>query len=403
MCVVGSPASLEPNSYWRLAENLLRYGTLGFNGLKSTAYEPLYPLFLALARWLTQDNLFLVLVLQIAVASVGCVYFRKLCDDLSGSRLVGWMGILLFSFYPYLVHQTVGVSEVSLFATLLILTAYFYVKATDLKGSFLAGIFFALTLLLRITALPIALLAMAALLLRRRFRDALVICGVSFLALASLALRNYFLDGTILLSRSGHNLFAANCELSDQLVPFYSLDLTDPYTYGILEKEASNRVGMKESEFDKFFHRKAIEFMRKHPGRTLRLRLLNLFYFFHPRIVPFFPMREKKPRLVIQEDGGFHIEDTVRRPPVAEWLHSMTYGFILATSLAGIFQRRREFKKDAILYCILATLALVYSFYEVSTRRRAPADFVPMFYSACALERARDRLKALSRSLTGRR
>ena len=45
------------NYQWELASSLLTDGSLGIDGLRTTAFEPLYPLFLAASRLLVGDHL----------------------------------------------------------------------------------------------------------------------------------------------------------------------------------------------------------------------------------------------------------------------------------------------------------------------------------------------------------
>ena len=54
---------------WDIAETLLQSGVLGLDGLKTTSYEPAYPLFLSLARLVSLDNIRIIQTLQAAIDS----------------------------------------------------------------------------------------------------------------------------------------------------------------------------------------------------------------------------------------------------------------------------------------------------------------------------------------------
>lgn len=56
---------------------------------------------------------------------------------------------------------------------------------------------------------------------------------------------------------------------------------------------------------------------------------------------------------------------------------------------AGVYLRRRELGRDAILWAIFVTFAIVNAFYVPATRYTAPMQFVLIFYTAVALARAR--------------
>ena len=60
-------------AFGELASSLLSTGRLGYDGNATTYLEPLYPLFLAGARLITAESPTLVLLLQIAIGSLGGV------------------------------------------------------------------------------------------------------------------------------------------------------------------------------------------------------------------------------------------------------------------------------------------------------------------------------------------
>src|SRR6266571_4855794 len=77
------------SQYWALSDSLLTNGQLGFDGVKTTAFEPAYPLFLALARALVGNRMLLVQVVQCAVAALWAVFLYPLASALTGRWRVG--------------------------------------------------------------------------------------------------------------------------------------------------------------------------------------------------------------------------------------------------------------------------------------------------------------------------
>ncbi len=371
--------------YWELSDSLLQSGTLGFHGIKTTAFEPLYPLFLAGARLITRDHMFFVLLFQIIIEIIGCLYLYKLAQLLARNKYVGFITSLLYSLYPYFIYQTGAISEITLFTTLLIMSTYYYCKANGLKHSIYCGAFFGLTAMTRTTALPILFLGIGALALKKFYKQAFIMLGTALFILSPMMIRNYQIDGSLILTRSGENLFDGNLELSDKLIPDYSVDLLYAYVNGILEKERPDLVKNNSKKRNQFFTQKAVQFMIEHPWRVLKLKLKNIGYLFYPRIVPFYPMREET-RLIVSETGDYHIEKAYRRNPIKELIHSIPYTFILLTAIIGIYLRRKEFQTDLILYLITFSFVATYALYFPTTRLRAPMDFVLMFYSACTIE-----------------
>ncbi len=380
-------AYLKMSDYWELSHDLLHHRMLGLGGTPTTGFEPLYPLFLALARRMTGDHVFLVMVLQILVGLIGCLYLYKLACLLSKNKRVGLITALLYSLYPYLIYQTGTVTEITLFATLLIISAYYYCKPMNLKNSIYTGTFFGLTLLTRAAALPIIVLAIGALIIRKFYRYALVTSALVIIFFAPLSIRNYRIDGSLFLTRGGENFFDANLEYSDKIIPRYSIDLLNRYVYRLLGTERPDLafgIGTGK-ERDQFFTQKAWEFIKANPWRTLKLKIKNVGYLFYPRLVPFYPM-QRDSKLVWHKDGSIQVKNLGRRSLFNELSYTISYSFILLTALVGIYIRRKEFKTDLILYLIAFSFIVTYSIYFPTTRLRAPMDFILIFFSACAIE-----------------
>ena len=371
--------------YWELSQNVLSSGVLGFDGRPSTAFEPLYPLFLAAARWLTGDTLTWVLVLQIAVASLGAVYFYRLCLLLADER-TAWIAALLFSFYPYLVRQSVSIIEITLLATLLVATAFHFCRMADARGAVAAGAAFGITLLARMAALPVLVLGVAFLAFRGRRVQALGVALTAILVALPMGLRNHHVDGSFLPTRGGENLLAGNNRYADQVIPDYNTDLLIDYVRILQEQKAPQVANAGEPQMDAFYRDQAIEWMLQEPLRALRLKLLNVVYFFHPRIVPYHAIDEHT-QLVFTNGDGIRVDGIPARNAAGEWLHGICYSVIFLTALAGVWLRRKETGRDAILYLMLLGFAAVGSVFFPATRLRAPVEFVLMFFSACALAR----------------
>src|SRR5687767_16042420 len=75
-------AAPEQTFYWFYSSTLLEHGSFGLPGAPDTQIEPLYSVFLALARQLAGDRMALVLAFQIVVASLGGVLLHRLAATL---------------------------------------------------------------------------------------------------------------------------------------------------------------------------------------------------------------------------------------------------------------------------------------------------------------------------------
>jgi hypothetical protein len=243
-----------------------------------------------------------------------------------------------------------------------------------------------LALLLRAAVLPVVLLAIAFLLFKRRSGPALGLALVSLALALPFALRNQQLDGAWLPARGGENLYVGNSRYAEFVIPAYNTDLVSPMAREALRREAPQLEGAGDARADAFLRGKALEWIRENPWRALRLKLLNVAYFFHPRLVPYTTL-DGDTRLVEAADGGLRVDGALERGAATEWLHGLASGAVLACALAGAWLRRRRTGEDAILYLLLAGFAAVCVLYFPATRLRAPVDFVFLFFAACALAR----------------
>jgi len=388
-------------SAW-VAEDILRHGFLNV-GRTGTAEDFLYPLFLAFCHSIAPGNYVLILILQFFVAGLGSFYFYKLCLILAEDRQVSLVACLLYSFYPYWVYQGIGINEVTFTATFLIIAAYYFVRSRGKQDMALSGFALGLATLTRAPIVLIGIMATLALVIKRRFPPAVIFIFVLLIPLLPVAYRNYHIDGSFFPTRSGENLFKGNSQYSDQLIPDYNVDLLYGYVYGVLEEERPDIVPpdrhIREVPHDMkkahdFFQEKALAFMIAHPWRTLRLKVLNFFYLFYPRLVPFYHFGPDT-RVVFLEGGGIRVDGSILRDPFNDWVYGVGYGLILACAIPGIIMRRRAFGRDLFLYLVVLGFVLVNTIYWPSTRTRTPMDFVLMFYAAYAIRRVAGRLYAL--------
>ena len=127
------------DNYFRLSQFFLDAFKTGKVSQADTYYEPFYPFFLAVARFLAADQYGIVMALQIAVAALGAVYLYRLSVELSKNSNVGWIAAALYSFYPYAIRQSVSVMEVTLLSTLLIIGSYTFIRIKDGRSAFRCG------------------------------------------------------------------------------------------------------------------------------------------------------------------------------------------------------------------------------------------------------------------------
>ena len=379
---------LFPTLYWELASNLLQHGRLGFSGGWSTAYEPLYPLFLAVARAVTLDHVRLVQAVQALLDSVGAVYLYLLAEALTRRPSVAMLAGTLYAIDPTLVRHAVSPGEFSLMSTLLTMFAYTFVTASGPARAAVAGMWLGLAVLTRTMALPLIALAAALLALDGRHRAGAALAIAALGVVSLLGLRNYSVNGSLLPTRSGVNLFIGNSEYSAQLLPDQSPDVLQDYAMDVARQH-----GLAVSDFeiaderasDRLFMRLTIDEWRKRPAQMLWLKVRNVAYFFWPILVPKYVLAEDT-TVTLEPGGRVLIENSPPRPPIEHIVYTASYCLVVAAALLGIRRRGHRVRRDLILWCIVATFVAASVVYFPATRYRVPMTFVLLFYAAVGIE-----------------
>ncbi len=392
----------EPNYYWTLAENIVTRQQVALEGGPTTSIEPLYPAFLAGARLLGGDALWLVLLIQIVVASAGAVLLFQVGLTISGSRRAATIGALFYALDPYFVRQSISLIEVPFLVTLLLWTLQQILAATTSKVAptvagggprtaqqILVGALLGAVVLTRASLGPVVVVAVGLLAWRRRWRAALVAGATAALVVAPWVIRNYRLDGSLLPSRVGENLFASTSPFAVGFLPEHDVDLLMPFVYEIVDRELA-RVPPAELDAatDRLLRAHAIEFARSNPAETLALKTRNVFYLFWPGLLPV--EAKSDDTSAVLEDSRVRIVGAQPRPRSWEWLHLSVRSVLLASALVGLVVRRRRWREDAILLAVILTVAVVHVVFFPTTRLLAPMTAMLMIYAGIGVQRAID-------------
>jgi len=375
----------DRSAYWALASGLLLNGSLADGGRPVTDFEPVYPVFLAATRWLSGNSALTVQVIQVVIASIGTIYLYRLADALTGNRQIALIAALLYALHPLLIRQAAAPAESSLFTTLLIAFTYYFVTAVGAASMALAGLVLGLLVVTRMMILPLAGLAAALLMARRRYSSALALALPVVLLLLPFCIRNWSVNGSVWPTRSGVNLYIGNSPYTAALLPDYDLDILQEHAAvagGLVSLSSDSPESIQAA--DELLTGYALDYIRAHPIRTLRQKAINAAYFFSPLLVPFY-VAGPDTRAVIDQTGHLVVENPERRPAVEHIVYSAFYAPVLIAALAGVYIRRRDFRRDAILWCVVANFVFVYTLYFPATRYRAPMDFVLLLYAAVSL------------------
>lgn len=374
--------------YWELSTSLLREGTLAIDGTRTTNFEPLYPLFLAALRLLSRDHVLIVQVFQTVIASLGTIYMYRLAQALTGRGQIAAIAASLYAIHPLLIRQAAAPADLTLATTLLVVFAYYFVTGVTTAGMALAGSVLGLVVLTRAMTAPIVAFAVALLVAERRFRATLALTAAVVVLVLPFLVRNQSVNGSWWPTRSGLNLYIGNSPYTAALLPHDDLDILEAQASALIDGELSHFSG-GSPEFDRaadaLLTRHAVDYMAEHPLGTLRQKVLNGLYFFSPWLVPF-DVATPETRVVIDPSGRVVVKSAQPRPRVEVIAYAAFYAPVLAAALIGIYLRRRDFRRDAMLWCIAANFIAVHALYVPATRYRAPMEFVLLFYSAVALQ-----------------
>ncbi len=371
--------------YWDLASGLRRFGVFGFGGFQTTAFEPLYPFFLAAIRLVSRDSMPAAQVAQALVAAAGAVLLARLTLALTGSRRTSLLAAGLYAVYPLLIRHAADPSDTALAATLLIGFANAFVRADGTIGAGVAGAWLGLAALTRSVALPIVPLAAAVLLWRRRPAQAAACAAAALLVVLPWGLRNAALNGWPLPTRSGLNLFISNSPYTPDLMPDYGPDILVPYANTVIEPAPATLTTPEQERYrDVAWSRAARAAASRNAAAIAWLKVRNLFYFFSPRLVP---THNPSPNMEIAlgAGGASTVTGSPPRSRADEWIYALSYGPVLALAVIGVYRRRRLLSRDAILWCVLGTFAITHAVYFPTTRYRVVVEFVLLVYAAVAL------------------
>jgi hypothetical protein len=375
--------------YWALSDGLLRDGSLAVDGTKLTDFEPLYPVFLAASRVLVRDSVFAVQVLQTAVASLGAVFLYRVAHALTGRPRLAVISAWLYAAYPLLIRQAAQPSDMALMTTLLVAFSGFFIIATTTPRAAVAGAWLGLAVLTRTMALPLVGLGAAVLIVDRRPRAALAMALTALVVVCPFPIRNHAVRGSWWPTRSGLNLYIGNSPYTASLLPYQDVDILQEQARSVVAHERPDLTGAgpeHDREVDAFLAGRALAYMAEHPLHTLSQQVWNALYLFSPRVVPFH-VATPDTRVVVEPGGAISVANSEPRPVSEVIAYAVSYSFVLVCALAGIYLRRRDLRRDAILWCIVATVVAVHAVYFPASRYTAPMVFVLLFYAAVALER----------------
>jgi hypothetical protein len=165
-------------------------------------------------------------------------------------------------------------------------------------------------------------------------------------------------------------------------VPRYDADLLVQFATVSLEADMpATTGGRKEGIADRFLVRRALEFVRAHPGQAAMLKLQNAAWIFAPVMLP---RNAKSPDTHAEiVNGRVELTGLAWRPLGWELTHAALRSLVLLAAVMG-FRHRRGIDDHWLLVALGAELA-VYTVFFPTTRLLAPFSAMLMIYAGYGL------------------
>lgn len=395
-------------AYHIYATNLLATGVYGLTpGQADAALPPLYALLLAAVYAIAGPSPANAVGLNIALDLAGLaalwVVARRLFPD---DEWVSVLSVGLMSAYPYLVFQTLTMSDTSLFvAQLYALLALLVLLGGErprvpLAAIAAAGAVLGLSLLTR-PVLPLLLVLTVPWLARRigwraAGGRAAAVALVAGLVLAPWTIRNagVFGEPVLVATNGGSNFWQGNNPRTIRyLRAGYDVQWISPG-----HVQASDPLG---PEADRELLARGLAYLRAHPGDLPALLWTKLLVQWSLDITP-----RRNPSVgsgtAVAEgtdpSGALVLSGLGASDPIAVYaqplfdrvgrgVHRLTWGALLLLAAIGLALRRADWRDLSLLWLAPLTLTITYLVLHPSTRYRAPGDPALMPFAAVALAR----------------
>jgi 4-amino-4-deoxy-L-arabinose transferase-like glycosyltransferase len=354
----------DESDYYTLASNLAFKGEYSLDGIHLTTYRPPgYPFFLAPFRLLGFDVVGLRILNYFTLGLCIFVLYKMLHEHFS--YLAGLLGAFLVVAYP-IVFYTAGTLFPQTFASLLVvLTIYFYTRATEWNwDNILAGLMAGWLILTTPTFIFILFVMAGWSWIYQRNRKLIQVAltiVTACLVVGIWSIRNYTIFNTFVFvtSNSGVNLLIGN---SENTTPDGDWGIVDITNY---EQRAA---GLNEIQQDQYYRNQAINYILTHKLASLRMYFLKFLNFFN-----------------------YHNEFVTKSEVsiIRELLILVTYGPLLLVAIARlVFSRAYKLSSLEILwYTAYLVDALVSAVFVTRIRYREPFDFLLIMIVAVFIDR----------------
>jgi hypothetical protein len=355
--------------FFDIAQNIAAGKGIAIGGVPTAFRVPLYPIFLA-ALTLGHKAFWPILLAQSTIGAGTVFCAALLARQMFRGPAAAHAAILsaaITAVYPYYVIDDTALKETSLFA-LLSLTAIMLLRQTArtprLAFGAGAGLLLGLDVLTRATVAPFALIAPLWLVWQKRARAGLICAFLLLLTVTPWLWRNYILTGVPTLStETGVELWTGNNGFLFTHYPQESSDLSKEDALNALpiaDQQHLLQIENNEELMNQWFMHKALDYIRAHPAQTVidGFRKIAAAFYWLP---------------------------SPRRGRFADLVYALSYGPVMLLGLWGMWQRRKFWREDSLVYVLFAAFIMVTAAFWAHTSHRAYLDVYWIVFAAGAL------------------
>lgn len=377
----GNYWDLGYNDYLQIAKSVLAghgfcLSVARFSAQNACAAEPpLYPLLVSAALVLSKTGYPLLVFLEAALgtATVVCAYL--IGRQIFGER-TGLLAAALTAFYPYYVWHDVRLEETSLFTFLVAASTALLlgVPLQRLWWGVAAGTCLGLAALTRFTILPYAVAAVIWIGIRtpgeRRLTKMAAVAFPVLLLVGGWVVRNNRILGyPTVSSESGRYLWSGNNLDTFSRYPIHAMEESENVAWDRLSPDDSLLIeDLSPEQRNRWFESKAVEYIRADPLTTARSALRKIGIGFSPLLSP-------------------------RSPFLSQAVYAASYGPILVLAAAGASERRREWRKQMLLYLAFLGFAVTTAIFWAHTKDRVYLDVYLLIFASATVVKYYDRFR----------
>jgi len=359
----------DEKNYHSIAVNLANGDGFvsSFNPFSTTSWAPLLSYFIAFFYWIFGPHVFVVRLVQAILGTVICWIMYLIGKELADEK-VGLLSAAIMAFHPIFIYTVSALYPIILFTLLISIIVLLLIKFLSQNKTIiwlaLIGLLIGLAMLTRpviiffIPFIPLWFLFSKKVSFLRTVRNSALIFLVAGLTIMPWTLRNYFkYEKLYFITEEGANSFFTTN------IPSYDIDRSkNQENQAELRNKAAELSPQNE---DKYISKQAFDFIFKSPGEFAKLYFKKFINFWR-----FYPKTISQNKFTSQKNNIISL---------------LFYGFVIPVAFLGMFVSLKQWRKLFVLFAIIFSFNIGYSFFMTSIRYRLPVEPYIIIFSAMGM------------------